>query len=132
MLQECTKCCITKPLTEFYFRKDTGRFRKDCKECKTRKVLKYQKEEQDTYHRNRKKSLYKITDDEYYRAMSLENCEICSRVLTIKNRNFDHCHETGSFRGILCNKCNISLGGLGDNVKGLKRALKYLEERENN
>ena len=132
MIKECGTCLDRKPLTEFYYRKDTETFRKECKQCKKEKVLTYQKENQSTYHRNRKKSTYNITDEEYDKAMAKTECAICEKHITIKNRAFDHCHETGKFRDVLCTKCNISIGGLGDNSKGLRRALKYLEEHESN
>ena len=38
----------------------------------------------------------------------------------------DHCHETGEIRGLLCHKCNTGIGQLGDNIEGLRKALKYL------
>lgn len=38
----------------------------------------------------------------------------------------DHCHETGEFRGWLCTKCNVAIGGLGDNLHGVLRAVSYL------
>ena len=31
---ECNKCGITKPLAEFYYRKDKGCYRRTCKLCK--------------------------------------------------------------------------------------------------
>lgn len=43
---------------------------------------------------------------------------------------FDHCHETGAFRGWLCYQCNSAIGNLGDNLKGLRRAVKYLKRHE--
>ena len=39
----------------------------------------------------------------------------------------DHCHETESFRGWLCHKCNRALGGFDDDIEMLLRAKKYLE-----
>lgn len=43
----------------------------------------------------------------------------------------DHCHETGAVRGILCRRCNVTLGYLGDSPGSLKaRAMElaaYLE-----
>jgi hypothetical protein len=39
----------------------------------------------------------------------------------------DHCHETGAVRGLLCRSCNLGLGMLGDNLIGLRFAVKYLE-----
>lgn len=39
---------------------------------------------------------------------------------------FDHCHKTDAFRGWLCYQCNSAIGNLGDDLKGLRRATKYL------
>ena len=39
----------------------------------------------------------------------------------------DHCHDTETFRGWLCHKCNRALGGFDDDPDTLKRALEYLE-----
>lgn len=44
-----------------------------------------------------------------------------------RDPHVDHDHKTGRIRGILCVTCNVGIGGLGDNVPGLKRALVYLE-----
>lgn len=30
----CNKCGVLKPLTDFYYRKDTGKYRPTCKRCK--------------------------------------------------------------------------------------------------
>ena len=35
------------------------------------------------------------------------NCEWCGIVFeNTRDRNLDHCHETGKFRLVVCNKCN--------------------------
>lgn len=39
----------------------------------------------------------------------------------------DHCHVTGTVRGLLCHNCNRALGLLKDSVSSLKNAIKYLE-----
>lgn len=44
-----------------------------------------------------------------------------------KGTHVDHCHTTGVFRGWICNRCNMGLGLLGDNVAGLRRMIVYLE-----
>jgi len=38
----------------------------------------------------------------------------------------DHNHDTGGFRGWLCQSCNRALGIFNDDVEFLKRAMEYL------
>ena len=40
----------------------------------------------------------------------------------------DHDHKTGGIRGLLCPKCNLAMGLLGDNPKIIKEILVYLEK----
>lgn len=54
-------------------------------------------------------------------------CEICG---DSKKIVLDHDPATGKFRGGLCNLCNTSLGKMGDNSAGVKRALDYLLRKE--
>lgn len=42
----------------------------------------------------------------------------------------DHCHETGTVRGLLCHNCNRGLGLFKDDVESLKRAIDYLNQIE--
>jgi hypothetical protein len=43
----------------------------------------------------------------------------------------DHCHETGRVRGLLCMKCNVSLGNVKDSVSRLLGLIKYLKHHAN-
>lgn len=52
-------------------------------------------------------------------------CPICHRHTV--DWVLDHDHETGAFRGWLCNCCNNALGKFGDCPRTLRRALAYLE-----
>ena len=40
----------------------------------------------------------------------------------------DHCHTTGKVRGLLCTRCNNTLGGLKDSVDLAKKMIVYLED----
>lgn len=42
--------------------------------------------------------------------------------------NRDHCHSTGSFRGLLCTGCNRGLGYFRDSPELLERAARYLRD----
>jgi hypothetical protein len=53
-------------------------------------------------------------------------CELCHNPRSLC---IDHDHNTGCFRGWLCQPCNRSLGTFGDSVEGLKRAIDYLQRR---
>lgn len=56
-------------------------------------------------------------------------CAICRRVPPNGKRlHVDHCHETNRVRGLLCIHCNRAIGSLGDNLAGVMRAVRYLQE----
>ena len=52
-------------------------------------------------------------------------CECCNK--PSDKLVLDHCYKTNVFRGWLCTHCNMSIGLLGDNVEGLRRAIDYLK-----
>lgn len=64
-------------------------------------------------------------------------CTICDRKVHIEglanketnNDNravIDHCHITGSVRGILCATCNLAIGKLNDDPNLLTKALLHI------
>jgi len=54
-------------------------------------------------------------------------CAICGGPPKRGKLCIDHCHETGTIRGLLCHQCNRSIGGLGDQLSWILRAAIYLE-----
>lgn len=56
-------------------------------------------------------------------------CELCNekhgRIV------FDHCHNTGKFRGWICDRCNKVLGLVYDNPRLLKKLATYLKGHQN-
>jgi len=57
-----------------------------------------------------------------------KSCEICNTRGTIC---FDHCHETGRFRGWICRECNWALGHARDSIDILNKMIIYLERVNN-
>ena len=54
-------------------------------------------------------------------------CAICKRLnVNGKELNVDHCHVTKIFRGLLCDRCNLVLGLIYDDVETLYAAIAYL------
>ena len=52
--------------------------------------------------------IYHDFDDLYDVYIKTMNCWHCNKVFTsTRDRHLDHHHETGAFRAILCNKCNV-------------------------
>ena len=43
----------------------------------------------------------------YKRSIHATQCELCEKVFTkSRDRQMDHCHDTGKFRNIVCQRCN--------------------------
>ena len=60
-------------------------------------------------------------------------CGICSKIFTQKvpfNPQVDHNHNTGDVRGLLCRKCNMSIGLLQDDPYVINNALKWLKKEK--
>jgi hypothetical protein len=55
-------------------------------------------------------------------------CAICQRHQSEFKISLavDHCHETGTVRGLLCYPCNTLLGYAKDSTKILSSAINYL------
>ena len=89
---------------------------------------------QSWYHKNRYKrkwwlkSTYGIDQSDFDNLVKQQKgkCKICSR--STPRLVVDHDHTTGKVRGLLCTRCNTSLGQLGDNVSGLSKAIQYLRK----
>ena len=56
-------------------------------------------------------------------------CGICGNKCRVRLA-VDHCHKTGKVRGLLCGRCNMAIGKLGDTSHDLKAAYEYLLKGE--
>lgn len=72
-----------------------------------------------------------ISIDIYYKALKDQNnkCYICKQPPSIKSLHIDHCHKTGTFRGLLCTRCNTGLGLFKDNISIIEEAINYLNRK---
>lgn len=110
----CAKCHIEKTEEEFYVRKDrNNRPTSRCKKCIY--------VDQRRYSTIRK---YRISE-RVYQALSENGCNICG-VYTEKRLNIDHDHDTGMVRGVLCSRCNLTLGNVKDDISLLEKMIEYL------
>jgi len=89
------------------------RFHKLCKSCHVLQV-------------SGSKSRYgmSLRDFEDLKMEQNGKCRIC---LEQKPLVIDHCHKTGIIRGLLCHRCNLSIGSFKDNSNLLIRAAHHVE-----
>ena len=77
---------------------------------------------------------YGITVADYDAMLAAQDggCAICGAKESYtkngksKRLAVDHCHDTGTVRGLLCVNCNRGLGYLEDSTERLQRAIAYV------
>ena len=113
----CSKCKRTLPITKFatLIRKDLNYRRSACKECVNESSIV-------------KEKLKNIAGEKP------DVCECCGKkvneIIYTSNIVLDHCHETGTFRGWICQACNVGIGKFGDKLEGLLNAVVYLAKEK--
>ena len=83
------------------------------------------------------KKKYNLSLDQYEQLLISQQykCAICRNsenhinfaTKKIISLTVDHCHKTGTIRGLLCRNCNLMLGNSKDSPENLKKGAKYLE-----
>ena len=138
-----------KPETGRAFRPDSSRpwgadnfywkERRECSEDRKEYMRNWMKKARaanpDYYADSDLRKLYGVTLDWYKQKFKEQNgvCAICEEPETavIRGRTIsmavDHCHNTGSARGLLCTKCNQGLGLFRDKIDTLESAVRYLK-----
>lgn len=102
-------------------------FREHQRKLKSEDISEYRR-------RNRKnnlKRIYGLTLEEYGEMADAcgNKCQACGDPPGIKPLFVDHCHATGKVRGLLCGKCNTSLGLLKEDPEIMRRLIAYIEEK---
>ena len=80
------------------------------------------------------KRRFGVDQDMYKKILKKQKylCAICRKEESVERQgklislSIDHCHETGSIRGLLCRRCNVALGLAKDDFDILIKAAKYL------
>ena len=137
MTKTCKACGESKPLSEFYKRKQNSDGRRHkCKVCLCEEQVKKREDDPFAFRKIRQDSSRKCKygiSYEQFQAMWIGqggSCDICRKPLEFGNGGHavDHNHDTGKVRGLLCGKCNTAIGLFNDNPSFLDAAASYLRE----
>ena len=109
----------------------------EVKELQSKKYKEFRKQNPDFIKERDKgyylKKKYGITTQQLAEMWTSQNGKCgnmgCLEALVRGKAGFavDHCHQTGKIRGLLCMKCNVSLGNVKDSITRLFGLIKYLK-----
>lgn len=147
--RRCTRCGDVKPGREFPASSNGGAW---CKPCAAEQMRerrrtmdpaekramnreRYDRRQADPRARRlryyaRMARKYGVSRDDVLRMIreAEGRCALC--VIATPDLVFDHCHESGRVRGLLCQRCNVALGALGDTPEAVAGVLAYLLSAE--
>lgn len=100
-------------------------------------TLKYRRANPEVRQNQLLRELFGITLEQYNKQAKIQNyvCFLCKKPETARSRgkikrlSVDHCHITTINRGLLCQRCNVGIGMLGDDIKTLARAIIYIKNK---
>ena len=83
-----------------------------CYQKERRKDVTYKASHVQRNWASRIKIKFGLSPTEYYSMVKSQNneCKICGNSFDRQRLAIDHCHKTGSIRGLLCTRCNTHLG----------------------
>ena len=115
----CTRCDEILPIDMFgKAPKDIFGRTTECKDCRHKRNL------------TRKYGAGAVADKERFLKQQGGVCAICSSPEPGHGRDefaLDHCHNSGTRRGLLCHKCNLLLGTLESINFNIEPFIKYVE-----
>ena len=133
---ECNYCKKIKYLKEFYTHNSCRSGRNSwCIECTNIRSKRW-------YNINKARSLantreakllreYGISVEKYQELLKQQGglCKICKQLETQQRKlSIDHNHKTGKVRGLLCNRCNVAIGLLNEDIGIIHNVIIYLGE----
>jgi hypothetical protein len=134
-LRTYCKECNSNEYKKWYY-KDSEKSKQVSKEWRDRNPDKRKAMWEKYFITDKKLKMFKtygLTFGEYEKMLQdqefkCKTCLIHFSTIPAKQVHIDHCHKSGKVRGILCHRCNISLGTIKENIQTLKNMIIYLEE----
>ncbi len=105
------------------------RYREDHREAELTRQRNWRAANPDKMRAQTLRRLYGITLEQHDALLSSQGscCAICRTDAPGKKTwSVDHCHNTSTVRGLLCNNCNLMLGHAKDSKDTLQNAIDYL------
>lgn len=145
--KNCTKCGVSKSLTEFF--RNGDRYKSRCKKCTSEDLYTWRDRNRSEYNNyaamwraknpekqmaSEIKALYGLELEQYKGILEKQayKCSICSKdhLPSAKKGRLavDHNHKTGRVRGLLCMACNSGIGHFKDSPEILEKAVAYLKK----
>lgn len=149
--QQACASCLTTDESKFYLPK-AGKRSRYCKECNREQCRKWYAQNKERVrqrtntpeHREKSRTTYYHlgnhwekhirrafgwTAADYDSALSKQGgvCGICKGPPDKVHFCIDHCHKTGVIRGLLCSRCNRSMGAFSDSPEMIQTVKEYLE-----
>jgi hypothetical protein len=125
----CCPSCGETDITQFYVDAKGRRTNKQCKNCH-KASCRERWHSRDWLDRWASRNyLYGVKKEflvELYKRQE-GKCKICGvKPSTQRGLHVDHCHTTGTVRGLLCHGCNTGIGAMKENPEILSKAIEYL------
>ena len=120
----CPTCDTHKPKSSFHkSKRHTLKLASQCKSC-----AKFRS--RDAHLKTR----YGLLDEDVQQLIIEQDnkCACCSNEFDNTHRGravVDHCHTTGAVRSILCDRCNVTLGMVGESPELCKNIMDYINAK---
>lgn len=135
--KKCAVCKVEKLLSDFAPHRSTrDKFEATCKACKNISAKLWRTNNPDRARSNDLKKKYGITLEQKLSLLASQGnkCAACGatehdgKYPGIHGWHIDHDHETDVIRGILCSRCNLTLGNAQENIERLASLILYLRK----
>jgi hypothetical protein len=126
----CGRCEQEKLVSEFYANKHYG-LQSECKTCQHERKVAWAKANpertREWSRHGHARRRFGLTLVEYEALTRNAVCEVCGG--RDAKTGLDHDHETGEIRGVLCGRCNVSIGMAKDDPERLRALALYVERK---